>query len=734
MRIFALLFVALLFLTGDSALAHGYIVRAIPADRSVLTRPPTRLQYWFSEDLEPGFSSLALRDQTGQILTEGGVTENDESLMTLRVPPALPDGAYIVELRTAFASDGHVTVESRVFFVGEQVSGIFGTAASDQPQPLEVVWRALLYPSLLLLLGTFTLYSLVLVPAWGSAQHRAGLLPPRVMRRLSAIIIAALVVAFGANLLALVQQTMVFFSVDAGTAISQGLWQIVRIGSRFGDVWNARMLLLVVIAVLHGVSIYWRESQPETVRPFWLANLWASALALGTFSAASHAAGSLLHPWLAVIADFLHVLAVGAWAGGLAALVLILPAALSPYQGDERRLALLAVLRRFSLLAMAGLATVITTGIYSASNWLYTPGDLTATTYGGTLLIKLLLVGGLVAVGGLNFLVLQPERYARWNSIAARVQGFIPTLQIEAILAGLIVVSTALLAATPVPEPPFIETVETPNAAQTVNGLDVTLTISPGGTGINTYDTLITRGDTGEEGLEVRVRMANPARDWRGAWSDAETIGDGLYVSAGDEIDQPDVWWTLIDITENGETTRAAFAWEIDAAASVRDTRDFTPIHALALLGVVAGVIFAAMPVLRRLNQNAEWTTLNITVALAAVVGTGILLIVATAALQASQAQYDAIQNPLPQIINPTLPDQASLERGRDLFTQHCAEWQDANSLRQRLPRLRDEDLFTTMLEGGLSLPPCAEMTDLERWDTVNFVRTLSNEPLVTSS
>ena len=106
--------------------AHGYIVRSIPEDRITLNRPPTRLQYWFSEDLEPRFSEINLRDQTGTVLATGGVDSQNQTLLSLQVPPNLPDGAYIVDLRPAFSSDGHVVAESRVFFVGEEIGGVEG--------------------------------------------------------------------------------------------------------------------------------------------------------------------------------------------------------------------------------------------------------------------------------------------------------------------------------------------------------------------------------------------------------------------------------------------------------------------------------------------------------------------------------------------------------------------------------------------------------------------------------
>src|SRR5690349_24537393 len=100
--------IGLILFSGVSVSAHGYLIRSIPEDRTQLERPPARLQYWFSETLESQFSELLLRDDRGNVLAEGGVDTQDKSLLTLQVPQDLPDGAYIVELRPAFAGDGHV--------------------------------------------------------------------------------------------------------------------------------------------------------------------------------------------------------------------------------------------------------------------------------------------------------------------------------------------------------------------------------------------------------------------------------------------------------------------------------------------------------------------------------------------------------------------------------------------------------------------------------------------------
>lgn len=724
---------AVFFGVATPSHGHGYIVRAIPEDRATLERAPARLQYWFSEDLEPEFSSVTVLDQNGNEIASGGVSDDDQSLMTVRLPTDLPDGAYIINLRPTFASDGHLVAESRVFFVGEAVGGVSGEAASDAAVTLEVVWRGLLYTSSTLLMGVFAVYTIVLVPAWGSSKYPAGLLPPRVMNRLHVIAGVAIAVTFVGNLFALVQQTMNLFEVGAWTAITGGMWQVVRVGSRFGDVFDARLIILAILTVFMALSLYWRKTQPESVRAFWTASMWAGALFMGTFSVASHAAGSLILPWVAVIVDFVHVLAVGLWVGGLAALVLVLPVALHPYDEDRRRMALLAALRRFSRLALGSAAVVTATGVYNALNWFYDADDL-QSTYGVALGVKLALVASLLAVGGMHHITLNADRYRRWRALTRRVETFIPTLRLEAALSLALLVAVGLLTATPVPEPDFISRdVETPTERRQLDDLALTMTISPGGTGINSYDAQFVLNDAGADTLNVSVQQVNPGRDWRSAWQSAEGVGDGLYVVAGDDIDRAGRWWTLVNYTTpDGETRRAAFEWMISENAAVIDSLPPGLLNWLAMVGVLGAVIFGFRAPLRRAYTLADWNTTNVAIVVGTVVVTVGALVVGYNTLANARADYAESLNPTPEIVNTVLPNQASLDRGRDLYIDHCIAWQaipaDFNALVDRVPRIRDEDLYTITVEGWADLPPCdGTLTETERWDIVNFFRTLAD-------
>lgn len=713
--------------------AHGYILRSVPENRAVLERPPTRLQYWFSEALEPNFSTIVLRDQTGAVLAEGAVDADNPSLMALRVPAGLPDGAYVVDLRPAFASDGHVVAESRVFFVGEEVGGVSGSSGGYEVLPLEVAWRVLLMAATLLLFGAFVVYSYVLVPAWGSDEFRAGLLPPRVMRRLNVIVIGAIGAAFAANILALLQQSMVFFNTGLTEVITQNLWSLVRIGSRFGDVWNIRMLLLLAVALLHGGMLYYRDRFPQFIRPFWNANVWMLALIVGSFSITAHAAGSLLWPWVAVFVDWLHALAVGAWVGGLAALVLVLPVALRPYEEDTRRQALLAVLRRFSRLALGALVLVIATGIYSASNWLYAPAELTETAWGGALTVKMLLVVGLMLLGLLHHVSSNPQRFHQWSVRLERVSQLFLTLRLEVVVALVVLVAVAALAATPVPEPEFLgESLTAPDAIQIVGDYDIRMIISPGGPGVNTYDTVLERDGQPVTMADVKVRLINPSRDWRSPWYAAESADSGIYVTAGGDISSEGNWLAVYDITPvEGETIRAVFDWQISSDAAIIESRDPNLLNIAALVAMIVVCLWLLYPLLLRLYHWLDWRPASIAAGGSAILATLVFIGLAVVMARQSELTYAEAVNPPPSIVNTVLPDSQSLARGQDLYTASCPNWQESRRdwalLTERMDRMRDENLYTIVEAGWQDLAPCAAVLEAhQRWDVVNYLRTLS--------
>lgn len=728
-------------LTSAGVKAHGYVVRAIPADRSALERPPTRLQYWFSEDLEPRFSEIKLRDQSGEVIARGAVDEANHALLTLRVPAGLPDGAYIVELRPAFASDGHVIAESRVFFVGEEVGGVTGRAADDRAIPLEVLWRAGLNLANFLFFGASLLYGVVLLPAWGNVRNPRAALPPRLMKTLRNCLIAGLMLAALANLIALLQQSMVFFNTDAAQVIQQNLWAVVLIGSRFGDVWIFRMILLLFGGVLLLVAEYYRPLMPQLAEGIWRGMPWLGALFIGLTMATGHAAGSTLLPWLAIAVDWLHALAAAFWLGGALALTLLLGPALKPLDDERRRTAMRAVMLRFSRIVTPLVALIIVSGSYNALNFFVTPADLN-TSYGRTLGLKLLMIAPPLLIGGWQHVATRPQLGARLESLVsllplslhsrmAQAAATGKALRLEVILMLALLCAVAWLSATPLPEPKSQRAdLETPQITQTVGDFTVTSAIIPGGPGVNTYDVVVRRGGAPATDLSIRLQLVNPERGIRSAWHIAEQVDAGLYAAAGDDIATAGLRWSLLDIVDaNGAVTRAAAAWEISESAAVIQSRPPKLAHLALLLAIAALVASLLQRRVRRLLA-----ALNITPA-TGMLAAGLLaisvgvMVFGGLLIGERQRDYEATLNPPPEQVNTVLPDAESLMRGEALYRERCLVWQgqsaDFRALRNRLGSARDDFLYGVVVAGWRDLPACAgEIGERDRWDIVNYVRT----------
>ncbi|MBW7877812.1 MAG: CopD family protein [Anaerolineae bacterium] len=714
-------------LLSFGASAHGFLVRAVPNDRAVLERSPARVQYWFSESLEPAFSSLTVRTPSGEVIAEGGSDPDNTALLSATLPPNLPDGAYIADLRLAFASDGHVIAETRVFFVGAEVAGV-GSGVETGVNVIEAVWRALTAIGLIVSFGAAGLYAWVLRPAWGSAAHPAGALPPRVMNRLTLILAVGLGLTIIVQIAALLQQAVTFFGVDFGLVLSQSLWGVVRSSTFFGQVWTARMLVVMLCAVMIAAAFINRRSQPELTRPMWSAAVWGLALALGSLSVVSHAPGSRAAAWAAVINDWAHLLTIALWVGGLIALVAVLPAALRPLDRESARKALLAALRRFSPLAAACLFIVVATGVFSASLWVR-PASLVASSYGLSLLVKVALVAALIGVGALHHAALNPQRFERWAGWVDRLGGWRRTLRIEAAFGVLALVGAGWLTATPVPVPPDALIAVAPlTAEQTVDGLTVSLSISPGGPGINTYDATVTRGGVPVTGARVTIQAASPERDMRAPWSAFEPLDNGGYATVNADIDRDGMWWTLIDVTTpDGETARAAFTFDVTSDATIEAAIPLNPAQAGALVLAIAALIAALRPVWRALHRRLDLSPQAVTLVIVTLIGSGAALLAGYAFIAAENERYLDTVNPPPQIVNPTLPDAGSLGRGAVLFDSACAGWIPDSpgweALTARLDRTRDEELFVFTRDGFRGLPPCATLTDAQRWDVVNYAR-----------
>ena len=257
---------------------------------------------------------------------------------------------------------------------------------------LLIAARAVHYAATISLAGVFAFCALVL----GSGAS------PRLRWRLSLL-------AWASLLLALVSGALWLWSLAANlggrslnAALTQGVVATVLTDTRFGRLWFLRLFLAVLLS---GLSML---PQAQRGRLWRWTGLALAAAMLGSLAWAGHGGAT---PGIAgdlhFAADILHLLAAGAWLGGLVPLALLLAEYREAADADAA-LARRAV-SRFSRVAAGSVAVLLSAGLVITWFLAGSVPALIGTTYGRLLLAKIALFLTMVFVGAINLLRLSPR-------------------------------------------------------------------------------------------------------------------------------------------------------------------------------------------------------------------------------------------------------------------------------------------------------------------------------------
>lgn len=187
----------------------------------------------------------------------------------------------------------------------------------------------------------------------------------------------------------------------SGTPLSAvlqgGVLGVVLTQTHFGEAWMIRAGLIVVLA---GCLIVQARTRKHAAG--WL-GLLASAAFVASLAWAGHGAATEDVPYDAIHlpADILHLLAAGAWLGGLLPLVLLLVQTWRDKSSQAVDVARSATLR-FSVLGMSCVGTLLVTGIVNAWFLAGSAPALLGTSYGQLLLLKIALFAVMIAVASIN--------------------------------------------------------------------------------------------------------------------------------------------------------------------------------------------------------------------------------------------------------------------------------------------------------------------------------------------
>lgn len=108
----------LLILVGTDADAHAFLDHAEPRVGSSVPSAPRQLSLWFTQNLEPAFTTVEVQNSAGARVDQGRPRFGPANVMRVGLK-ALPPGTYRVMWR-ALSVDTHTTEGNFTFRVGTQ--------------------------------------------------------------------------------------------------------------------------------------------------------------------------------------------------------------------------------------------------------------------------------------------------------------------------------------------------------------------------------------------------------------------------------------------------------------------------------------------------------------------------------------------------------------------------------------------------------------------------------------
>jgi len=563
---------------APQAFAHAQLLGTSPTSGSTVAVQPAEVIFKFNQAVGGTLGAVRVYDAQGGEVDNLAVShpEGQEHWMGVGLKAHLPDGTYTATYRV-ISADTHIVYGGMVFNLGRPgaapkftVAGLISRNKSGEVTTIAFgIVRFLDYVSIALMLGALAFVSVAWLPglaaaaggepAWQAASRAFA-------RRLQLVLLAAIVLGALASVLG--------FLLQGASAAGVSLWTSLKgavledtLDSRFGQVWGARAIDWVLLGALLATARAAGRSPIPVLRPVPLGAdglaldrpppRWAIALVgVGAlylaFTPALGGHASVQSPvWAFFPSDVLHVLAASVWVGGIACLLLALPAATRQLEPSARSRLLLATLARFSPLALAAVITIAATGVLQAYIDVRSIHGLLHTTYGALIIVKTTLLIGLVGLGWVNRTRVIPA-LARLVGAGASPGGVgmlaRRTMRAESLLMLCVFGVTAAL----ITYAPPIDAASGPYSTSTTLGPAVLeITVEPARVGLNTVHLYLIDAKTGTQFTQTKELTATarlPAKDIGPLPLHASLAGPGHYILSSAELTPGGEW--ALDLTD----------------------------------------------------------------------------------------------------------------------------------------------------------------------------------------
>jgi copper transport protein len=557
---------------APQAFAHAQLIGTFPTSSSTVAAQPAGVIFKFNQAVGGTLGAVRVYDAQGNQVDNLDVShpQGQERWMGVGLKAHLPDGTYTATYRV-ISADTHIVSGGMVFNLGHSgaaprftVAGLISRNKSGKATAVAFgAVRVLDYVSIALMVGALLFVAVAWLPglaavagaepAWQAASEAFA-------RRFQQLLLAAVVIGLSASVLG--------FLLQGASAAGVSFWASLKgailentLDSRFGRVWGTRALDWVLLGALLVAARAARRAPIPALRPVplgadglaldpapprWAVGLvGVGALYLACTPALSGHASVQGPVWAFFPSDVLHVLAASVWVGGIACLLLVLPAATRQLEPSERSRLLLATLERFSRLALAAVITIALSGVLQAYIEVRSLHGLLHTTYGVLIIVKTGLLLTLIGLGWINRervlpalrrLVGEGESPGGVGILARR------TMRGESLLMLCVFGVTAAL----VTYTPPIDAASGPFSTNTTIGpAELQMTLEPARVGLNTVHLYLIDAKTGVQFTQTKELTATARLPSKGIGPlalHASLAGPGHYILSSAVLTPGGTW------------------------------------------------------------------------------------------------------------------------------------------------------------------------------------------------
>ena len=527
--------------------AHATVQRTVPERGAALQQAPPEVRFEFNEPVEAAFGAVRVFDAKGNEVHDGAAFHpgGRSKAIAVKLRRGLGEGGYTATFRV-ISADGHPVSGGIVFGVGEGAGGgktvaelLAGQGSGPATSVAFGFARGTQFAAIAIGLGALIFLLACWLPALREAAGAGAdwtAAADAFAGRARATIAAAAAAGVLSGAFALACQ--------GATATGDTVWSafapdVIRevLETRFGVAWGAATVLWLVAG---GLALTRLARVPLALAMAPLALLP---------SLGGHAS-TQAPVWLNLPANAIHVLAMSAWVGGIAAILVSVRAATARLEPSDRTRLLAGSVARFSTMAGLAVAALLTTGVIQSIISVRTFPALLDSAYGRAVLIKAILFAALMGLGWINRRRLVPALRSAAAATAAPGRAGVllrRTLRAEAALMLAVLGVTAALASY---APSVAETAGPFSTDTDIGPARLEVTVEPATVGANEMHLYLFDRRTGAQydaTKEITIAASLPGKDVAPIELDATKAGPGHYVVSGGSFSLAGDWRVTVD-------------------------------------------------------------------------------------------------------------------------------------------------------------------------------------------